>query len=140
QRILDERIKIANQLQTIYKDALSAQKDAALSAIDEMIKEIDDKEKEADYNRRLKNEQTDRQEILDEISRWALNDSDMAKKRVKELTEQLQEIDEGIEDMQHQKGLDDRKSALDDQKERISNQYDDLINDEQAFAKMRSNI
>lgn len=139
-QILDERIKIADQLLSVYKEALSAQKDAALASIDAMIKEIDEKEKEAEYKRKLKNEQADRQEILDEISQWALNDSDMAKKRVKELTEQLQEIDEAIEDMQHQKGLDDRKNALEEEKERIGNKYDDLINDEQAFANMRSKI
>lgn len=139
-RILDERIKMADQLIKVYKDSLSAQKDAALASIDEMIKEIDEKEKEADYKRRLKNEQGDRQEILDEISQWSIDDSDMAKKRVKELTEQLQEIDEVIEDMQHQKGLDDRKDALESEKDEISDKYDNLIEDEQAFSDMRSKI
>lgn len=138
--ILDERIKMTNQLLDVYKQALDAQRDAALESVDRLLKEIDEKEREADYKKRLEKEQKSRQEILDEISQWSIDDSDAARKKIKELTEQLQEIDEAIEDMQHDKGIEDRKKALNEEKEAINERYDDLINDERAFANMRSNI
>lgn len=138
--LLNQRLQMVEQVTDVYKRALEAQKDNALKSIDKMIEEIDKKEKEADYKRRLNKEQSSRQEILDEISQWALDDSEMAKKKVKELTEQLQEIDEAIDDMQHQKGLEDRKEALNDEKERVGEKYDDLINDEKKFMKMRSDL
>lgn len=136
--LLEQRLSMVEQVTDVYKRALEAQKDSALKAIDDMLDDIDKKEKEAEYKRRLNKEQSSRQEILDEISQWALDDSDMAKKRVKELTEQLQEIDEAIDDMQHQKGLDDRRESLNDEKERVGQKYDDLINDEKKYLDMRT--
>ncbi|MBM7598079.1 soluble lytic murein transglycosylase-like protein [Virgibacillus halotolerans] len=138
--VLEERISMAEKLTSVYKDALQAQKDAALDSVDKLLKEIDDKEKEADYKKKLRDEQKNRQEIEDEISKLSMNDSGAARKKIKELTEELQKLDESIDDMQHEKGMDDRKDALGKEKEKIETKYDNLINDEKAFADMRSQI
>lgn len=138
--ILDERVNMAQQLIDVYKESLQAHKDAALKSVDNIIKEIDEKEKERDYKKRLEKEQKSRQEILDEMSELSIDDSDKAKKRIKELTEDLQDIDESIDDMQHDKQIDDRKEALEEEKEDINERYDNLIEDEKKFANMRSDI
>lgn len=128
--ILDERVNMAQKLIDVYKKSLQAHKDAALKSVDEIIKEIDEKEKERDYKRRLDKEQKSRQDILDEISELSIDNSDKARKRIKELTEDLQDIDESIDDMQHDKKIDDRKEALEEEKENINERYDNLIEDE----------
>ena len=138
--ILDERIKMANKLIDVYKQALDAHRNAALESVDRLLREIDEAEREADYKKRLEKEQRSRQEILDEIASWAMVDTDQARKKIKELTEQLQELDESIDEMQSRKAVEDRKKALNEEKEAINRRYDDLINDEQAFANMRSKI
>lgn len=139
-QILDERIKMANQLIEVYKKALDAQRNAAIASVDRILREIDEMEREADYKKNLEKEQKSRQEILDEISKWSIDDSDLAKKRIKELTEQLQELDESIDEIQSRKAIEDRRNALNKEKEAINQRYDDLINDEKAFADMRANI
>lgn len=139
-QILDERIKMAEQAMDVYKRALEAQKDVALQAVDDLISEIDKKEDERKYKRDLDNKQTDRQEIMDEINQWGLDDSDAGKKRVKELTEQLQQMDQDIDDMVHDRNISKRKESLEEEKEKITIKYDDLLNDERAFNKMRSDM
>ena len=139
-RILDERIKMANQLIDVYKRALDAQREAALASVDRLLKEIDEMEREADYRKQLEKQQKEYQEIMDEIARWSLDDSDLAKKRVRELTERLQELDEQIEEMQSRRAVEERRRALQEEKDEINRRYDDLINNEKAFVEMRANI
>ena len=138
--ILESRIQMAEQAVSIYKSALEAQRDATLKVIDEMIKEIDEKASEDEYQKRLRKAYKERQEILDEISRWSLDDTDTARKKLQELTKEFQEIEQTIEDMQSDKEISDRKDALNRQKETISKEYDELLNDERKFNKMRSDM
>lgn len=138
--IMNERIKMSEVIIDTYKRSLEAQRDAALNSIDRLMDEIDEKEREREYERRLKEQQQSRQEILDEIAQWSIDDSDSAKKRIRELTEQLQDLDEEIDDIQHDKRIEDRKDALQKERDQINSNYDDLLNDEEAFAKMRSDI
>lgn len=138
--LLEERVKMAEQVLDVYKRALEAHRDAALDSIDRLLEEIDERERERDYQKRLQKAQEDRQEILDEISQWSIDNSDAAKKRVKELTEQLQELDEEIYEMQRDWSIEKRKEALNERREEINREYDNLINDEKKYANMRSNI
>src|SRR5699024_10178005 len=87
--LLEQRISMAEKIMDTYKRALEAQRDAALKSVDKLLEEIDKKERESDYKKRLEKAQKDRQEILDEISAWTIDDSDEAKKRIKDLTKQL---------------------------------------------------
>ncbi|WJV20681.1 transglycosylase SLT domain-containing protein [Rossellomorea marisflavi] len=139
-KILDERKAMADNILETYKKAAEAQKDAQLKVIDDMLEEIDKKVSEADYKKRLEKEQKDRQKILDEIAVLSLDDSDSAQKRVKELKESLQEADESIYDMTSDRETEKRKEGLNDQKDKIQENYDNLVNDERKFAKMRSNL
>ncbi|MEW5569586.1 phage tail tape measure protein [Rossellomorea marisflavi] len=139
-KILDERKAMADNILETYKKAAEAQKDAQLKVIDDMLEEIDKKVSEADYKKRLEKEQKDRQKILDEIAVLSLDDSDTAKKRLKELTESLQESDESIDDMISDRETEKRKESLNEQKDKIQENYDNLVNDERKFAQMRSDI
>ncbi|WP_318247529.1 phage tail tape measure protein [Cytobacillus kochii] len=138
--LLDERISMADQIVDTYKKAAEAQKNAAISAIDEMINEINKDADEADYKKRLEKAQKERQDLLDEIALLSLDDSFTAEKRIAELTKQLQEQEESIDEMQETKSREDRIDNLNKEKETIESNYDNLINDERKFNKMRSDI
>jgi TP901 family phage tail tape measure protein len=140
QQILTERQNMAEKIIDTFKQALEAQKQAALDAIDEMVNGINKATEEADYKKNLDKAQSSRQDILDEITSLALDDSASAKKRIDELTKQLQDQDQSIADMQNDKSKNDRLNNLNDQKDQITKHYDDLINDETKFAQMRSDI
>lgn len=139
-KILDERKAMADNILETYKKAAEAQKDAQLKVIDDMLEEIDKKVSEADYKKRLEKEQKDRQKILDEIAVLSLEDTDRAKKRLQELEDSLKESNESISDMVNDREVEKRKENLSDQKDKIQDNYDNLVNDEQRFAKMRSDI
>jgi hypothetical protein len=137
--------------------------------INQQLEAIDKQQDEEDYNKRLAKEQQKRQEILDELNKLALDDSISAKKRKEELTKQLQEQDEIIAEMQNERSvqlrkdnlqqqLEEKRKSIEDQKEKeneeyekkqdefekrreeIEKQYENLINDERKFAKIRSDI
>lgn len=138
--LLDERLSMIDQAIDAYKKAAEAQKDASVKAIDDLINEINKSADEESYKKKLDDAQKDRQELLDEIASWALDDSDSAKKRIFELNKQLEEQDESIFEMQEDKAKQDRIDNLEEQKTEIENNYEELINDERKFAKMRSDI
>ena len=137
--------------------------------INKQLEMIDKQKDEEDYNKKLAKEQQKRQEILDELNKLALDDSMYAKARREELTKQLQEQDEIIAEMQNDRAIQLRKENLQNQLERkrdsietqkekenesynkrreqfekrreeIEKQYENLINDERKFAKIRSEI
>ncbi|MGD7047095.1 phage tail tape measure protein [Rossellomorea marisflavi] len=139
-QIIDERSSAAEDILETYKKAAEAQKDAQLKVIDDMLDEIDKKVSEADYKKKLDKQQKDRQKILDEIAVLSLDDSDSAKKRLKELTESLQESDQSIDEMVSDRETEKRKESLNEQKDKIQENYDNLVNDERKFAKMRSDL
>lgn len=140
QEILSQRIKMAEQIIDTYNRALEAQKDIAVKAIDDLIEEIDKEMNDADWNKRLRDQQKERQEILDEMTSLALDDSDSARKRMAELEKLLQESDQSIEDMQKDREVELRKESLQDDRKEVESYYDELINDERRLAKMRTNI
>ncbi len=140
QEILSQRIKMAEQIIDTYNRALQAQKDVAVKAIDDLMEEIDKEMNDADWNKRLRDQQKERQEILDEMTSLALDDSDSARKRMAELEKLLQESEQSIEDMQKDREVELRKESLQEDRKEVENYYDELINDERRLAKMRSDI
>lgn len=138
--ILNLRIQMAERTIDAYKRALEAQRDASVKAIDKLIEEIDKSVAEADFNKRLRDQQKEREEILAQIDQLSLDTSDAARARLKELNESLQEIDEAIEEMQRDRQIELRKESLRQEQEDINQYYTDLINDEKHLAKMRSDI
>jgi murein DD-endopeptidase MepM/ murein hydrolase activator NlpD len=139
-QLLSEREAMAEQAIDAFKQALEAQKEAAIKAIDKMIEAINKEAEEEDYAKNLSDAQKERQKTLDEMSEWQMNDSPEALKKLQELNEQLQEQDEAIADMQTDRERELRVENLEGQKEKVETNYDNLINDEKKFAKMRSDI
>jgi TP901 family phage tail tape measure protein len=139
-KILDERKTMADTILDTYKKAAEAQKDASLKVIDDMLTEMDKEIADADYKKRLRDQQKDRQGILDEMASLSLDNSDSAKKKLSELKDQLLEMDDSLSEMQDDRAIDFRKEALNQRKEDITSNYENLVNDEKRFADMRSNI
>lgn len=140
QQLLDERTQMADTIIDTYKESLEAIKDAQLKQIDEIIDGINKEADEADYAKQLKDAQTDRQSLLDQIAKLALSSSPADKAKLAELQKQLAEQDESISDMQTDRAKELRIENLNDQKDDIQTDYDNLVNDEKKFAQMRSNI
>jgi TP901 family phage tail tape measure protein len=138
--ILSERESMAEKLIDVYKSVLEAQKQAALDAVDEMIDGINKKTEEDDYNKQLSEKQKGRQDILTEMANLSMDNSSAAKKRLAELQKELDDSNKDINDMQDGHTKDLRINNLNDQKDEIESNYDNLLNDERKFAKMRSDI
>jgi TP901 family phage tail tape measure protein len=193
-----QREQFLKDVVDLYKDAYGKQQDIALDAIEKekqafesaheekmkkldeqlelyegiieaQIESIDKQQEEEDRNKRLRDAQKSRQEILDEINSLQLDSSFAAKKRLDELRVQLAESDTGISDMQRewetqqrkenlQSMLDSKRNEIEGQKETEQTNYDNginifetrraeteryyenLINDERYFAQVRENI
>jgi TP901 family phage tail tape measure protein len=140
QNILSERESMAEKLIDVYKSVLEAQKQAALDAVDKMIDGINKKTEEDDYNKQLSEKQKGRQDILTEMANLSMDNSSAAKKRLAELQKELDDSNKDINDMQNDHTKDLRINNLNDQKDEIESNYDNLLNDERKFAKMRSDI
>ena len=140
QQLLDERTQMADTIIDTYKQSLEAIKDAQLKQIDEIIDGINKEADEADYAKQLKDAQTDRQGLLDQIAKLALSSSPADKAKLAELQKQLEEQDESIADMQTDRAKELRIDNLNEQKDDIQTNYDNLVNDEKKFAQMRSDI
>lgn len=140
QEIYNTRLEMAEKAVEAYKSALEAQKKVAVEAIDKMISEIDKIAEEADYAENLRKAQKDRQAILDEMDKLALDGSDSARKRMSELAEDLNEADEGINDMIEENTRNKRKENLQEERDKTEQMYDDLLNDEGTFDKIRTDV
>lgn len=139
-QLLSDREKMAEKAIDATKQALEAMKKAATDAIDKMIDAINKEAEEEDYAKNLSDAQKARQKTLDEIAKWSTDDSFEAVKKLQELNEQLQEQDEAIANMQTDRERKLRIDNLNEEKEKVEAKYDNLINDEKKFAKMRSDI
>ncbi|MFK3936699.1 phage tail tape measure protein [Alkalihalobacillus sp. NPDC078783] len=140
QEILDARLKMVDQVTDAYKKALEAQRDAGVKVIDDLISAIDKEASDEDYNKRLQKEYDKRQEIMDDIAKLSLDDSMGTQKQVEDLKKQLEEQNMSIEDMQTDRTRELRKDALNEQKDELTNKYDQILNDEEKFNKIREQM
>ncbi|MGP7815544.1 phage tail tape measure protein [Niallia sp. 01092] len=140
QQLLDERLNMADKVIDAYKQSAEAVKDAQLKVIDDVIEGINKEADEADYKKNLEKAQKDRQDLLDEIAKLQLDDSYEARSKVSDLQKQLADQDENIDDMQSDKFKEKRIENLNNRKDAIEEKYNNLVNNEQKFADMRSNI
>lgn len=140
QKLYDTRLQMANEIVDTYKQALTSMKDAATKAIDDQINAINKEADKADYKKKLSDAQKSAQDIQDEINKLMLDDSTAAKKRIadlkKQLTDQQNSIDQMVTDNNKQTQIDN----LNAQKDSISIYYDNMLNDEQKFSQMRTDI
>ncbi|MGM9988891.1 MAG: phage tail tape measure protein [Bacillaceae bacterium] len=140
QQLIDQRKQMADRAIDTMKELLEAQKKVAVDTIDNMISEIDKIAEEADYAENLRKAQKDRQKILDEMDKLALDGSDSARKRMSELAEELNSADESINDMVEENTRNKRKENLEQERERIEKEYDDILNDEEMWENVRTDI
>ena len=137
--------------------------------IKEKLKLLDQEIDEEDWQKRLAEKQKERQELLAEHNRWMLDDSLEGRKRVSELKEQIEQLDVEIAEMMtnrerelrrrsleqqlqdkreqiekqreiEQENYDRQRELFQQQREEINQYYEDLLNDERKFAKMREDI
>jgi TP901 family phage tail tape measure protein len=97
----EEKMKKLDDQLKLYEDIINKQ-----------IESIDKQEEEYNWNKRLSDSQSDRQDIIDEMNTLQLDNSFSAKKRMDELRVRLAEIDSGISDMQHEREVELRKDNL----------------------------
>ncbi|OPH47569.1 hypothetical protein BC351_10270 [Paenibacillus ferrarius] len=137
--------------------------------INAKIKALDDQASKDDYNKQLAKLQKERDEITNKISISSLNDSPEAKAKRADLQNQLnakneeidkfttdrsitlqkdnlqQQLDEKKKQSDAQKTIEDdayekTKIGIENQKTLMDQYYDDLINNEREFAKIREEI
>ncbi|AZV43740.1 hypothetical protein BAOM_3131 [Peribacillus asahii] len=133
------------------------------------IREIDDKENADNYDKELSKKQQEAQEIQNKINKLSMDDSTWAKKQRDDLSKQLADKNEEIQDFIHDRSLELRKQSLQDeydakkeninqqveleneawdkrseefdsQQEFIEKMYDNMINNERYWSKVRQDI
>jgi TP901 family phage tail tape measure protein len=149
----------------MYDDELKAFQDI----VNAKIKSIDQQESEDQYQKELAEKQKNRQEIQNKIDVLSMDNSASARKEVSELKKQLAEADLELEEFIHQRGVelqkerlqeeldeytkqkeeqkelaqeqyDEEKKIMDDKREHINKTYENILNDERYWAKIRANI
>jgi TP901 family phage tail tape measure protein len=138
--ITDARIEMADKVVEAYKQALQAQEKIATDAIDKQIKDIQDKQSKDQYNKDLADKQKSKQDIQDQLNALALDNSASANAKRKDLQGQLNQANSDIQDTVDQHNTDQRIQNLNDQKDAVTKHFDEMINDETAMAKIRSDI
>jgi hypothetical protein len=131
---------MADSVIDTYKKALEAQRDASLKVIDDMIDAINKEADANDYKKKLSDAQKDRQKIQDEIDKLAMDNSASAIKKKTDLMKQLSDANDSVTGLQDDHSKQARLDNLNNQKDIITSHYDDIINNEAKFAKMRQNI
>jgi len=139
-QLLDQRKQMADTIVDTYKQAAESIKDTRLKTIDKMIDAINKKDDDESYAKDLAKKQSERQKLLDDIAKYSLDDSFAGIAKVKELQDQLADMDEALDDMQSDREKQLRIDNLNTQKDSIQEEFDNLVNDERKFAKMRADI
>ncbi len=166
---LDEQMKAEERRHKRATDNLDDELKQFENYINAKLKALDREENEHDYQRELDKKQKERQELLDKIGLLSMDDSVEAKLQLAELNKQLAEQEDEIAEYQHDHSIDlrkeNRKDQLDaykkdinakkkaedtkydlekDRLDRIKREterhYDDMINDERRWAKLRADI
>lgn len=153
---------VADEIIDIYKEVYEAQREEAIKAIDdemdayrkmvdEKLKLIDKEEDEDDYNKDLAERQKVIAELEKKINNLSMDDSLSSQSKVNDLQKELEERQKDLDEFTHdrevklrkdalQEDLSNREDALNEEKEQVETHYDNLINNEREWAKMRENI
>lgn len=166
---LDEELERENKRHQKVMDNYKKELEAFRKIIQEKINSIDDQEEERVYSKEINKLEEERIKVLDKINLLSLDDSLEAKAERKKLSEELSRIDEDLFEKRNAKEISDRKESLQkmledreeqsgkeeeiaeeqhqDSIDRIEKErsywekfYNDQLNDERKFAKMREDI
>lgn len=166
---LDEQMKAEERRHKRATDNIDDELKQFENYINAKLKALDREENEHDYQRELDKKQKARQELLDKIGLLSMDDTVEAKLQLAELNKQLAQQEDEITEYQHDHSIDLRKENLKDQldaykkdidakkkaedtkydlekdrldriKRETERHYDDMINDERRWAKLRADI
>ncbi|WP_144509990.1 transglycosylase SLT domain-containing protein [Bacillus sp. FJAT-22090] len=168
-KTLDAEMKAEEKRHKQVSDNLSKELEAYKKIIQAKLDMLDKEESERDYNKEIDTLEKERLEILDKINLLSLDDSFEARKETANLTEKLNATEEQIAEKRHDREIELRKENLNDlldkkeeevknrqdlederyehekelidkQKEDWEQYYNNLLNDERKFAKLREDI
>ena len=166
---IDDEIKAEEKRHKRVIERLDSELKAYEEIIQAKLKLIDETQDEEEYEKQLTQAQQERQEIQNLINELSMDDSIEARTRVHELNKDLTKKDEQIEKLQNDRSIKLRKKNLNDQldiyrkevqakkdaenqkyertkerlaleKDEITRYYDNLINDERRYARIREDI
>lgn len=166
---MDEIAKAEDKRHKQVSDNLSKELESYRKIIQAKLDMLDKEESERDYNKEIDDLEKDRLDTLNKIALLSLDDSFEARKETASLTEKLTATEEQIAEKRHDREIELRKQNLNDlidskeeeiknrqdlederyehEKELIDKQkadweqyYNNLLNDERKFAKLRQDI
>lgn len=127
---IDERIDAENNRHKEYMDHLDQEQKKFEDYINAQLKLLDRQNESDDYEYELNKKLEERQKIVNELNKYALDNSMEAKAKRKELTDQLNVKDEEIERFKLERERTVRKEGLQDQLEDRQKYNEKLKNDE----------
>lgn len=168
-KAIDEMIKKETEAHELRLKQLKDEMDLFRKNVEERKRLIDRQEAERSYNMEIDDLEQEKSKTQDQIDRLALDDSYEAKSKRKKLQQQLDKIDKDIAEKRHSRDIDLQKQGLDDMLELKENEingkieledeqfkatmdkldkekqywekhYNDLLNDEREFARIREDI
>jgi len=168
-KLIDEELKRETEAHEKRKKQLNDELDLFRRNVEEKLRLIDRQEAERGYNMEIDEMEKERDKVQREINKLAIDDSYEAKKKRKQLQEQLDKIDKDIAEKRHQRDIELQKQGLNDlleskeneidgkneleddafqvvvdrinrEKEYWEKHYTDLLNDERKFARLREEI
>lgn len=176
EKIVDAEKKYYEKKKQIALDALEAERkkleevhEARMNAIDEELRALEKLKETDDYNKQLNKLNKERQDILNQINKLSLDDSQEANAKRFELQKQLADKEDEINELKYNReyelrrqSLEDLKDkskyeiqidgktqkdtydnlvkTLDDKKDKIEKYYDNIINDTQRWDKVTKDI
>lgn len=168
-KAIDDTIKKENEAHNLRLKNLKDEMDLFRKNTEEKLKTIDRQEAERGFDMDIKELEKERSKIEERLYTISNDNSYEAKKERKQLQEQLAKIDKDISERNHQRDIELQKQGLQDmldikeeeiegkteaeneffdntiehlnrQKAYWEKHYNDLLNDERKFAKMREDI
>lgn len=166
---LDEEIERENKKHETIMKNLQDEMDLFRKSVEDKLRLLDRQEAQRSYDMEIEDLETERADVQSQFNILALDNSHEAKAKRKKLQEQLDEIDKNIAEKRHNREIELRKESLNDaleakeeetdekielqetehenlinkierEKEYWEAHYNDLLNDEEKFAKMREEI
>ena len=166
---LDEEIERENKKHETIMKNLQEEMDLFRKSVEDKLRLIDREEAQRSYDMEISDLESERNDVQSKLNILALDNSYEAKAKRKSLQEQLDEIDKTIAEKRHNREIDLRKESLNDaleskeeeinekielqesehenlvnkinlEKEYWESYYNNLLNNEREFAKMRENI
>ncbi len=168
-KMIDDEIKRENEKHEKIMKQLNDEMDLFRKNVEEKLRLIDRQEAERDYNMQIDDMKKERDKLQSEYNLLLLDNSNEAKQKRKKLQEQLDKIDKDIAEKRHDRDIELQKQGLNDlletkedeingkielqdkehentinkinrEKEYWEKHYNDLLNDERKFARIREDI